>query len=170
MKLGTVLVIAVVALALIAVLTVVLTPKARWQRAGLHRRGVFAKKRLATPREQTMYWRLIEALLQPKYIVLAQVSFGALLNARQGASRYSFSQKIADFVVTDSSFSVLAVIELDDSSHRGKEDSDLLRDIMLTEAGYRVLRYPQIPDVASLRSDLVLVPKPLDLPPMTAER
>lgn len=137
---------------------------------GRRLKGSFAKKKLATPREQAMYWRLVEALPHPEYIVLAQVSFGALLNAREGASRYSFSQKIADFVVTDKSFAVLAVIELDDASHRGKEDRDLVRDIMLTQAGYRVLRYPQIPDAAKLRNDLAPMPDLNDLPPMTAER
>lgn len=138
---------------------------------GRGRRGSFAKKRLATPHEQTMYWRLVEALPPSEYIVLAQVSFGALLNARQGASRYSFSQKIADFVVTDKSFTVLAVVELDDSSHRGKEERDAQRDAMLIEAGYQVLRYPRVPDVAKLRNDLApLDPEHLGLPPMTAER
>ncbi|MEK9953634.1 MAG: DUF2726 domain-containing protein [Curvibacter sp.] len=138
---------------------------------GRGKQGSFVKKRLATPHEQAMYWRLIDALPQPEYIVLAQVSFGALLNAKQGASRYSFSQKIADFVVTDKSFSVLAVIELDDSSHRGKESRDIQRDAMLVEAGYKVLRYSRIPDLARLRSDLVpAVPAHLDMPPMTAER
>src|SRR5262249_3220246 len=123
-----------------------LTTFLKSKQRGAAPKGSFAKKKLATPREQSMYWRLVDALPQPEYIVLAQVSFGALLSARQGASRYSFSQKIADFVVTDKSFTVLAVIELDDSSHRGKEDRDAQRDAMLTEAGYRVLRYEQVPE------------------------
>lgn len=151
---------------LVAAIAVGLAAKGK----GRGQRGSFAKKKLATPREQAMYWRLVEALPHPEYIVLAQVSFGALLNAREGASRFSFSQKIADFVVTDKAFAVLAVIELDDASHRGKEDHDLVRDIMLTQAGYRTLRYAQIPDAAKLRNDLAPIPDLKDLPPMRAER
>lgn len=141
------------------------------QQKGRGAKGSFVKKRLTTPNEQAMYWRLVEAFPHPEYIVLVQVSFGALLKAREGASRYSFSQKIADFVVTDKSFTVLAVVELDDSSHRGKEGRDAQRDAMLIEAGYKVLRYPRIPDASKLRSDLVPpAPAKLDLPPMTADR
>lgn len=166
MKLGTLLMVVLVALILVGAIAAALAAKGK----GRAQRGSFAKKKLATPREQTMYWRLVEAFPLPEYIVLTQVSFGALLHARDGASRYSFSQKIADFVVADRSFTVLAVIELDDASHRGKEDRDLVRDIMLTQAGYRTLRYPQIPDVARLRRDLEPMPALKDLPPMTAER
>lgn len=131
------------------------------------RRGSFGRRRLATPHEQVMFWRLVEAFPSPEYIVFSQVSFGALLVAKEGASRYSFSQKIADFVLTDKSFKVLAVIELDDSSHQGKELQDGQRDDMLIEAGYKVLRYPRIPEVAKLRSDMA---EPTDLPTMRAER
>lgn len=51
------------------------------------RRGSFGRKRLATPREQTMFWRLLEAFPGPEHIVLTQVSFGALLVAKNGAIR-----------------------------------------------------------------------------------
>lgn len=153
----------VIAALIILALLVKLVPEARKK----VRRGSFGKKRLATPREQTMFWRLVEAFPGPEHIVLAQVSFGALLVAKNGASRYSFSQKIADFVLMDKSFTVLAVIELDDSSHRGRELDDGQRDDMLIEAGYKVLRYPGVPEVARLRND---VKTPTDLPPMTAER
>ncbi len=43
---------------------------------------------LATPNEQAMYWRLVAAFSPPEYVVLAQVNFGALLVAKEGASRY----------------------------------------------------------------------------------
>lgn len=123
-------------------------------------KGAFGKKRFVTPNEQSMFWRLVEAFPAPEFVVLAQVSFGALLTAKGGASRYSFSQKIADFVITDKSFTVLAVIELDDASHRGKEDKDTQRDAMLSQAGYRVLRYPKIPSTDTLKADFAPPPPP----------
>ena len=137
------------------------------QQKGRAPRGSFGKRSLATANEQAMYWRLVECFPQPEHVVLAQVSFGALLTAKEGASRYSFSQKRADFVLADKSFKVLAVIELDDSSHKGRELQDGQRDDMLIQAGYKVLRYPRIPDAAKLRSDMAPT---TDVPPMTAKR
>jgi len=110
------------------------------------------RKDVLTPNEQAMYNRLAQAL--PDQIVLAQVSFGALLNAKSKATRNTFDRKIADFVVCDRAFQVLAVIELDDSSHKGKEIQDASRDGLLTQAGYRVLRYQHIPDNDQVQKDL----------------
>jgi len=49
---------------------------------------------------------------------------------------------------------VLAIIELDDSSHKGKEQRDASRDAMLKSAGYKTVRYRKIPDVERVRADL----------------
>lgn len=121
---------------------------------GGSRKGRFTRRPLATANEQGMFWRLVDCFPQPEYVVLTQVSFGSLLNAKDGASRYSFSQKRADFVLADKSFKVIAVIELDDSSHRGNEERDGKRDAMLTQAGYKVLRYTKTPDRQSLIGDI----------------
>ena len=104
-----------------------------------------------TKHEQLMFFRLQEAL--PKLIVLSQVSFGALLTAQARGVRNTFDRKRADFVICDKSFKVLAVIELDDSSHDGREEQDANRDKLLTDAGYRVLRYRGIPDIEQVAVD-----------------
>ncbi len=109
------------------------------------------KKDPLTANEQAMFNRLKGAL--PQYTVLAQVSFGALLAARSTATRNTFDRKIADFVVCDPAFQVLAVIELDDSSHKNRRERDAKRDAMLTEAGYRVVRYARIPDIDRVQAD-----------------
>jgi len=111
------------------------------------------KRAVLTINEQGMYNRLAQAL--PELIVLAQVSFGSLLYAKSQAARNTFSRKIADFVVCDRAFRVLAIIELDDSSHKGKEAQDAGRDAMLTNAGYHVLRYRHIPDIERVQNDLL---------------
>jgi very-short-patch-repair endonuclease len=106
-------------------------------------------KLVLTKNEQGMYWRLRETF--PEAVVLAQVAFSALItSAREHRNRYS--QKVADFVLLDRSMQVIAVIELDDSSHRGREENDAKRDEYLKSAGYRVLRFPRIPDVDALRA------------------
>lgn len=121
---------------------------------GNAKKGTFGPRLLATANEQGMFWKLINAFPAPEFIVLTQVSFGALLTARNGASRYSFAQKRADFVLANNGFKVLAIIELDDSSHKGREKEDANRDAMLIEAGYKVLRYTRTPDAEKLLSDV----------------
>ncbi|MDI1301753.1 MAG: DUF2726 domain-containing protein [bacterium] len=107
-----------------------------------------------TKNEQPMYFRLVEAL--PGHVVLAQVAFSALLTARAAAARNRFDRKVADFVVCTGAFEVVAVIELDDKSHKGKEAADAARDEILQGAGYRVLRYSRTPNTEQLRKDLGL--------------
>ncbi|MGJ7524063.1 DUF2726 domain-containing protein [Variovorax sp. GB1P17] len=105
-----------------------------------------------TAREQAMYNRLVQTL--PDLVVLPQVSFGALLTARTRAARSTFSRKIADFVVCDRAFKVVAVIELGDKKSRtGTSQRDAERDALLTEAGYRVLRYQRVPDIGRVEAD-----------------
>lgn len=110
------------------------------------------RKHPLTAHEQAMYNRLATAA--PEHVVLAQVSFGALLYASSKAVRNTFDRKIADFVICTKAFQVVAVVELDDSTHRNKADRDAKRDDMLAAAGYRVLRYPQIPDIDRVQRDL----------------
>lgn len=113
-------------------------------------------KALLTKNEQPMYFRLLGAF--PDAVVLAQVSFSALITARTKAVRNRFDRKVADFVLCTRAFEVIAVIELDDSSHKGKEAADRARDSLLTEAGYRVLRYTRTPDIEQIRSDIGKTP------------
>lgn len=80
-----------------------------------------------TAREQAMYNRLVQTL--PDLV-------------------------IADFVVCDRSFKVVAVVAFGgDKSSKGKSQRDLDREALLVEAGYRVLRYPRVPDVGRVEAD-----------------
>ncbi len=109
------------------------------------------RKRLMTDREQAMHDRLTQSL--PNLHVMPQVAFSALLTATSRATRNTFDRKVADFVICDSAFQVHAVIELDDKSHERRKQQDARRDEKLTAAGYRVVRYAQIPDIATLKED-----------------
>ncbi|GHD60768.1 DUF2726 domain-containing protein [Jeongeupia chitinilytica] len=129
----------------------------------------FQRKPVLTEREQPVYFRLVEAL-SPDHIVLAQVSFSQLVVAKGGSQKENYakfkriSQKSADFVVCKKDFSVLAVIELDDSTHNSKLDKDAERDAFLGEAGIKTLRFRQNPSVDQLRQAL-LIPRPQEAKP-----
>lgn len=110
-------------------------------------------KAVLTPNEQPMYFRLVEAT--PDCIVLAQVAFSALITTKSQTTRNTFDRKVCDFVICTKAFNVLAIVELDDASHRGREKEDAARDSLLTEAGYKVLRYKKTPDVETIRADLI---------------
>jgi very-short-patch-repair endonuclease len=119
------------------------------------------RRRVMTDREQGMYWRLAETF--PEHVVLAQVAFSALItSAREHRNR--FDRKVADFVVCDKAMQVLAVVELDDASHKGREAADAKRAALLETAGYRVVRFPRTPDIDELRAAIEL-PAPTQPPP-----
>lgn len=108
---------------------------------------------LMTEHEKKMFKELNKAI--PEYYIFPQVSFSAILWTKGQATRNRFSRKIADFVITDTSFNILAIIELDDKSHDNKVEQDAERDAMLVEAGYKVLRYRYMPNTQKLRDDIL---------------
>ncbi len=108
-------------------------------------------RRPLTEYEEKMFFRLRETF--PQHIVLAQVAFSALPDTKQRSTRATFSQKVTDFVLCDRGLNVVAVIELDDSSHKNREEQDAKREELLTAAGYRVIRYGRIPEAAKLLED-----------------
>lgn len=138
-------------LAWIAGLAVLALMALSWMKGQRRTAGSEAPKPRAvmTEREQGMYLRLVEAF--PGEVVLAQVAFSALLNAKNREVRNRFDRKVADFVVCTKGFKVLAVVELDDRSHRGREEQDAARSALLTNAGYKVVRFDRVPDVMALK-------------------
>lgn len=78
----------------------------------------FAKKPLTQP-EQILYHRLVQAL--PERIVLAQVQLSRVLGIKKGANFAEWNNRInrmsLDFVVCARDSTVIAAVELDDSSH-----------------------------------------------------
>jgi hypothetical protein len=85
-------------------------------------------RRLMSPREREAIG-MIEAAV-PHCRVHAQVSMGALLDCRKGlenkrrvAIRNRFDRKVIDFVLEEkSSGDVLALVELDDRTHKAEKD------------------------------------------------
>jgi hypothetical protein len=113
-----------------------------------------ANKPLSEP-EQVLYWRLREAM--PECVVLSQVSLSRFLEPNNsGAMRAllnRIAQKSVDFLVCLPDFTVVAAVELDDSTHHGAKDTQ--RDSIFKSAGLPVVRLhvrniPAIEDLKSL--------------------
>lgn len=142
---------------LIAVFAVILffLANANKAKGGRGERNPIKGKRIITMNEQPTFLRLREAL--PEHIVLAQVAFSAFMTAKGYATRNLFNRKVADFVVLDKQFNVVAIVELDDASHKGKEEKDADRDALIAEAGYRVIRYKRTPDLEQVQKDFGII-------------
>jgi hypothetical protein len=112
--------------------------------------SVFQSKPPLTPREATCYWSLANHL-NGHYIVLPQVAFSAFLRVEGGDSKSNYRrfatmrQKVADFLIVRPDFSIVALIELDDSTHANKKEADQQRDAAIKQAGIRVFRIPKVP-------------------------
>lgn len=131
-----------------------------WRRRQPVTGPAFQRKGLLTPNEVEFFGRLRTAL--PDYIVLAQVSMGALLKPAVAsghkdfwATRNKIGSKIVDFVVCSESLDVVALIELDDAKHDLAKDRQ--RDDFTSSAGYWTVRWDssERPDVNEIRKTVV---------------
>jgi very-short-patch-repair endonuclease len=73
--------------------------------------------------------------------------------------RNKIDRKSADFVLCNKDFSVVAVVEFDDSSH-GRSDrrsADADKDTALKSAGIRIIRWntKAMPDEGTIRSSVI---------------
>ncbi|WP_295751694.1 DUF2726 domain-containing protein [Undibacterium sp.] len=144
----------IIAIAIIALLVLVaIAKKAKTQKTS----GQIKAKIPLTKNEQPMFFRLVETF--PDQIVLAQVAFSALITTKDRATRNTFDRKIADFVICNKAFEIQAIIELDDSSHKGREQQDEKRISLLTQAGHKVLRYKTVPNIETIKKDLAISPR-----------
>ena len=137
----------VVAIVLMALLKV-LTRKARKSTTKVA--SSFTAKRVLSAPEAILYHRLCEAA--PSAIVLTQVSLHRILAVATGgqAAFNSIAQKAVDFVVCRPDFSVVCVIELDDSSHDSRRDN--ARDGILNSARIETVRFnvKNLPSVSQI--------------------
>ena len=135
--------------------------------AALKKRGAFAgakapwpfyAKRPLTQPEQVLYFRLVEAL--PQHIVLAQVQVSRVLGVKKGFKFNEWNNRINrlsyDFVVCSKDATVLAAIELDDSSHEraDRKSTDAKKEQATHAAGIRLVRWhvKQLPDAPAIRA------------------
>jgi very-short-patch-repair endonuclease len=144
----------------VGILAIVSAVLARLKAGGAEGDWPFYAKKLLTQPEQVLYFRLVKAL--PDAIVLAQVQLSRLLGVKKGADAQGWLNRInrmsADFVVCQKDATVLAVIELDDASHRGERRAaaDAKKDKALAAAGIKLIRWQvrEMPDEARILAAL----------------
>ena len=119
-------------------------------------------RRPVSPVEQQLYRRLIDAF--PQCIVLCQVAVSQLVSVTPGPGRQAafnrIARLVADFVICTADFSVVHVIELDDSSHAAadRQNADRNKSDALAAAGYSLVRFQasRLPTVAELQAALMV--------------
>lgn len=117
----------------------------------------YSKKPLSQP-EQILYHRLVKTL--PECIVLAQVQASRVLGVKKGANFGAWNNRInrlsLDFVVCLKDSTVVAVVELDDSSHEraDRQEADRRKERALKSAGIAFVRWSvkAMPDQAQIRA------------------
>ncbi|MGY0616110.1 DUF2726 domain-containing protein [Vibrio sp. FJH11] len=88
------------------------------------------------------FYQVLQEILPSDYIVHCQVSLMALVQPVSFKDNSRTWAKRVDYVITDRSTKVLAVIELDDSSHRQKKRQE--RDLYVNsalEGHHKLLRF-----------------------------
>jgi Protein of unknown function (DUF2726) len=106
-----------------------------------------AARKLLTAREQSLYESLLG--LYPDQKIFIQVALSQLVDVPEDhperqSIRNRFSQLVLDFVLCRADLTVVAVIELDDRSHRRPERqaADARKTKALADAGIRLVRVP----------------------------
>ena len=117
-----------------------------------------AARKLLTAREQSLYDSL--SGLYPRHRLFVQVALSQLIDVDWNhpeceSIRARYKQLVADFVLCRPDLSVVAVIELDDRSHRrrDRQDADARKTKALVDAGLRLVRIPagDLPSEEALR-------------------
>lgn len=119
----------------------------------------YLKKPLSDP-EQVLYHRLVAAI--PDCIILAQGQLSRVLGVKKEAPFHEWNNRInrmsLDFLVCLKDSTVVAAIELDDSSHdrSSRVEADARKDKALVDAGVTVIRWSvnAIPNEAAIRAAL----------------
>lgn len=115
--------------------------------------SVLKQRAIFNLNEQLTYTRLKEIL--PEKIILAHVSYDALLTTKFFRTRNKYRNLVADFVVLDEHNQIIAIVAVDDPLVLKRPHQSQYQDALLSMAGYRVVRYDDVPEYQQLRQDFL---------------
>ena len=103
--------------------------------------GYISSRCLLTENEKKHYWRLQE-LMPNTVLVHTQISFNSLLKCDEISIRNRYNRGVVDMVISDLEFNPLAIVEVDDPSHKSRKvrAKDEKRDEMTMAAGLATVR------------------------------
>lgn len=121
----------------------------------------FYSKTPLTKVEQVLYHRLVDAL--PSKIILSQVQLSRFLSVKKGHNFASWLNRInrmsIDYLICETDFSIIAAIELDDSSHSRQDrvKADDKKNKALHAARIKLIRWDvnNKPDVQRIQKDVL---------------
>lgn len=148
----------VVVLVLVVVAAWLILPQLRSTTAAT-RVGAYRRRKLMTDNEEEFFGRLVAAF--PDHYVFPQVAMSALLDTAAAdkrtahGDRLRIAQQRADYVICTRRCEVVAVVELDDKTHRRAKDE--LRDARVAQAGIRTVRFQSRnkPTIEALRATVL---------------
>jgi len=111
------------------------------------------QKAVLSSNAQLVFSRMKEVL--PQVHVLAHVSFDALLTTKYLHTRRKYQKMVADFVLLDLNYRVIAVLAIDDLNLMKRSKTAAYQDALLETAGYRVHRYIGVPEPEQLKADFI---------------
>ena len=94
------------------------------------------------------FYHCLKNNLDDKHVIFCKVRLEDIINIKKGIENYNaernkIKSKHVDFVICDSqTLDIQRIIELDDSSHEYKKESDNFKDSALKEAGLLIVRRP----------------------------
>jgi len=117
----------------------------------------YSKKPLSDP-EQVLFHRMVKAL--PECVVLSQVQLSRVLGVKKGENFGQWHNRInrmsLDYLICLKDFTVVAAVELDDSSHNSpaRREADSKKQKALESAGVSLIRWhvSSMPDEAVIRA------------------
>lgn len=115
--------------------------------AFLEKKPYYLKRPLSEP-EQITYYRLMDAMrYTDNLILLSQVPLSRFLGVRKGNNNLDMVNRInrmsVDFLVVRKDFTVLAIVELDDGTHRHPDriKADIKKNAILNSVNAKVIRW-----------------------------
>jgi hypothetical protein len=144
---------------ILLVVVILIVKKALQGRVGPSKDFTVKRRQFLTPREVDAFKLLAPIASAANLHVCPQASMDSFLKFEgEGGfrERGRYKARRSDFVLMDQKGDAVLVVEIDDASHRGREEKDAARDDVVLMAGIATLRVPggRLPSSAQLKSML----------------
>lgn len=111
------------------------------------KKQIYIAKKILSNAELSFY-HCLKNILDDKHVIFCKVRLEDIINIKPGTENYNaernkIKSKHVDFAICDSqTLEIQKIIELDDSSHKYKKESDEFKDSAIKETGLIIVRCP----------------------------